>query len=248
MPYKAATNVLSMDVVQLSNYVRKRFDLSHVGTETLDDIRDVSFRILSLKSELGDNRREQLKIHYNLVQAYHGGYFTTKGLRSACLGFPYLYRYFIDGIPSLGIKGPSPGTLSSDQLLFDAGSCLSDAFFKGAVEHFSQLSTDEVTRFLTKEHQYDPNVRLNKLYIKLLFELLTKNALLQSAKSDIKMALERQVTTWNIEYKEGCNVDNLTVQLSMLFAVSSHVAHWGYDDMSTMLVDRLLDIMIHAVR
>ncbi|ORM39563.1 uncharacterized protein BXIN_2918 [Babesia sp. Xinjiang] len=209
MSYKAATNILSMDVVQLSHYVRKRFHASLLGTEDIDETRDLAFQVLALKGELQKHRREHLKIFYNLVQATHLGFFGNRASRNLYIGFPYLHRHYSENYAAFAAKTPSHTEGLGDQLLLDAGNFLSQDFYAGAAAHLGALSNDDVCTFLSNAHQFDVDVRLNKLYIKILVELLCKNALSEEIKSGIKSALTTAVKRWTVEASDCLNVEHL---------------------------------------
>ncbi|CDR94607.1 hypothetical protein, conserved [Babesia bigemina] len=223
MSTRAAVNILSMDVVQLSHYVRKRFQPSLVATEDSDENRDLAYQILALKDQLQNNRRERIKIFYNLVQAAHHGFFGHKATRNIYIGFPYLHRHFSENYRTFAAGKPDPNSGLGDQLLFDAGKLLSQHTFSAAAAHLRAFSNDHALIIV------DEDVRLSKLYVKTLLELLGKNALTDEIKDEIKNALSQAVKQWSIELTGEENVDNLIE----LFALTSSL---GLEDPGLMPV------------
>ncbi|GIX62608.1 ADP-heptose:LPS heptosyl transferase, putative [Babesia caballi] len=198
-----------MDVVQLSRYVRRRFQASLLGTEDVDESRDVAFQILALKEGLRKDHREHLKIFYNLVQAAHCGFFSQKATRNLYIGFPYLHRHFSENYCTFAAETPAPASGLGDQLLFGAGRFLSQHTFSAAAAHLESLSNDSIGAFLHKARQFDEAVRLNKLYIRILVELLGKNALGEEVKASLRRALAEASKGWALGRVEELNYEHL---------------------------------------
>ncbi|GBE60226.1 ADP-heptose:LPS heptosyl transferase, putative [Babesia ovata] len=209
MSTRATANILSMDVVQLSHYVRKRFQPSLVATEDTDENRDLAFQILALKDQLQNNRKERIKIFYNLVQAAHYGFFSHKATRNVYIGFPYLHRHFSENYRTFAAGKPDTNAGLGDQLLFDAGKLLSQNTFSAAAAHLRAFSNDHIGAFLNEARRHDEYVRVSKLYVKTLVELLGKSALTDEIKTEIKNAIAQAAKQWSIEHTGEENIDNL---------------------------------------
>ncbi|KAK1935862.1 hypothetical protein X943_000041 [Babesia divergens] len=209
MPLKGASNILSMDVVQLSRYVRRRFHVSLLGTDDVDESRDLAFQILALKNGLENNRPEHLKIFYNLLQASHQGFFSHKSVRNLYIGFPHLHHHYKENYRTFAGETPTPACGIGDSLLINAGSFLSQHTFACATSHLGRLSNDDINRYLHKSHQFDDDVRLNRLLVKILAELLMKRSLPEEVAGDLKNVLTTAVKSWELTWNDEHNIHYL---------------------------------------
>lgn len=219
---KNAKNILSMDVMQLSHYVRRRFHVSLLGTDDIDESRDLAFQILALKKELQENRREQLKIFYNLIQGSHHGFFSHKPNRKLYIGFPYLHSHYRENYRIFAGETPAGTSEIGDSLLINAGNLLSQLSFTSVCSHLDNFSKGGADRYLKKSHQYDEDVRVTKLYMKITSELLTKRSLPQQVNTDLHNALTASLKSWQLQPSEEHNVDHLIDLLAITAGVGVH--------------------------